>query len=113
MITVNPDTREQLLRSINFLEWEPLLVNIGKPHLIPRTKSRTKAKPTPEVTERFYSVQDIARMWNISTDLVRDLFRDVHGVLKVNRPSTRTKRGYSTIRVPHSVLVRVHASVSQ
>jgi hypothetical protein len=108
MIIVSEEIRERLMRSTKFHDWGPLLVNPT-----PRTKSRTKAKPTPEVTERHYSVSEVARLWGISTDMVRDIFRKEPGVLNFRRPGTRTKRSYSTIRVPHSVLTRVHASVSQ
>ena len=114
MIIVNPDTREALLSSLKFLDWEPLLVNSSQPvGPTPRTKSRNKAKTTPEVTEKHYTVSEVARLWGISTDMVRDIFRKEAGVLNFRRPGTRTKRSYSTIRVPHSVLVRVKESVSQ
>lgn len=118
MIIVNPDTREALLSSSKFLDWEPLLLSPPTRADItrrptPKTKSRIKAKPTPEVTEKHYSVSEVARLWGISTDMVRDIFRKEPGVLNFRRPGTRTKRSYSTIRVPHSVLVRVKESVSQ
>ena len=60
-------------------------------------------------TERHYTMQDIAELWKLSETMVRDLFRDEPGVLKVERPRTRFKRRYTTIRVPETVLYRVHA----
>ena len=117
VIIVNADTREALLASIKFLEWESLLVSPPTRADITRRpaprKSKTRIQPTPEQTDRHYSVSEVARLWGISTDMVRDIFRKEPGVLKFRRPGTRTKRSYSTIRVPHSVLVRVKESVSQ
>jgi|SRR6185437_10374034 len=116
-IIANPNSkeiREMLLRSREFIDWQPLLVNPSEQtRPVTKTKSRTRTKPTPEQTEKHYSVSEVARLWGISTDMVRDIFRKEPGVLKFRRPGTRTKRSYSTIRVPHSVLTRVHASVSQ
>jgi hypothetical protein len=60
-------------------------------------------------TGRHYTVQEIAKMWKLSETMVRDLFREEPGVLRAERPLTRFKRGYTTIRVPETVLRRVHA----
>jgi hypothetical protein len=112
MIIVSEEIRERLLRSTKFHDWDSLLVNPRTPAKS-RTRTKTRIQPTPEVTERHYSVSEVARLWGISTDMVRDIFRKEPGVLSFRRPGTRTKRSYSTIRVPHSVLVRVKESVSQ
>lgn len=113
MIIVSEEMQARLLRSSKFIDWQPLLVNPSESSKPTPRKSRTKTKATPEVTEKHYSVADVARLWGISTDMVRDIFRKEPGVLNFRRPGTRAKRSYSTIRVPHSVLVRVKASVSQ
>ncbi len=60
-------------------------------------------------TEKHYTVQEIAKLWLVSQDTVRSLFRDVPGVLKIIRPATRFKRGYTSFRVPESILQAVHA----
>ena len=52
-------------------------------------------------------------MWSISPDTVRRLFRDVPGMLRIVRPETRRKRGYVTLRIPESVLLRVHATLGK
>lgn len=59
--------------------------------------------------ERHFTVQEIAKLWKLSETMVRDLFREEPGVLRAERPRTRFKRGYTTIRVPETVLRRVHA----
>lgn len=58
--------------------------------------------------ETHYTVQDVAKLWKMSADLAREIFRDVPGVLRVTRPETRKKRRYDTLRIPQSVLDRVH-----
>jgi len=72
-------------------------------------KRTDKNKPT---VEPHYDVIEISSAWGMSTDLVRRLFRNEPGVLTIERPATRSKRGYSTIRVPESVMVRVHTRLS-
>lgn len=59
--------------------------------------------------ERHYSVQEIGELWQLSSTTVTRLFRDEPGVLKIgrDRPS-RGRRNYMTLRVPESVVERVH-----
>lgn len=63
--------------------------------------------------ERHYTVEETAEMWNLSTDAVRKIFRNVPGVLVLgaNNPK-RGKRRYETLRIPQSVLERVHSQYS-
>jgi hypothetical protein len=61
--------------------------------------------------ERHYTAAEVAALWNISQDTVRDLFRDVHGVLKIDRPARRGKRSYLSIRIPESVLLKRHTEL--
>jgi response regulator of citrate/malate metabolism len=58
--------------------------------------------------ERHYSVQEIAEMWNISTSTVRRIFRGQDGVLEIGAEETRYGRPHRVMRIPESVLVRVH-----
>jgi hypothetical protein len=62
--------------------------------------------------ERHYAVTEIAEMWNLSPDKVRELFEDEPGVLVIGDRSPRHKRRYVTLRIPHSVLLRVHRRLS-
>ena len=59
-------------------------------------------------TERHYAVTEIAEMWNLSADKVRELFENEPGVLVLGDRSSRHKRRYVTLRIPRSVLERVH-----
>jgi hypothetical protein len=61
-------------------------------------------------TERHYSVAEIAEMWNLSPSAVRKLFQEEPGVLALGEPRPRfgRRRGKVTLRIPQSVLERVH-----
>jgi MarR-like DNA-binding transcriptional regulator SgrR of sgrS sRNA len=63
--------------------------------------------------ERHYSVSEIAKMWALSEKTVRRMFEDEEGVLQWGSPETRRKRGYITLRIPESVLLRVHRQRTQ
>jgi hypothetical protein len=62
---------------------------------------------TRALDERHYAVAEIAEMWNLSTDKVRELFEDEPGVLVIARRNPH-KRRYVTLRIPKSVVERVH-----
>jgi hypothetical protein len=63
--------------------------------------------------EKHWSVNDVAKQWGVSPDLIRDVFKDEDGVLIFERPRTRTKRAYSTMKIPDSVLERVYNELSK
>jgi hypothetical protein len=62
--------------------------------------------------ERHYAVSEIAEMWNLSPDKVRELFENEQGVLVIGERSPRRKRRYVTLRIPQTVLERVHSRLS-
>jgi hypothetical protein len=115
---MKPETRQALLSVASVLSW-----SLDKP--TPRTASRKNHSYTGPtysargrnhtnliVPEKHYTVAEIAKQWGISVDLARDTFCDEPGVLTFERPRTRVKRGYSTMRIPESVLVRVHTRLT-
>jgi transcriptional regulator GlxA family with amidase domain len=59
-------------------------------------------------SERHHSVADVASMWNLSEDTVRRMFQNEPGVLVLGGHSCSRKRRYATLRIPQSVLERVH-----
>jgi hypothetical protein len=63
-------------------------------------------------SERHYAVVEIAQLWNLSTDKVRELFENEPGVLVIGERSPRHKRRYVTLRIPQTVLERVHSRLS-
>jgi hypothetical protein len=58
--------------------------------------------------EPHYAVYEVAEMWHLSPDKVRDLFEHEPGVLVIGDPFPRHKRRYRTLRIPETVLQRVH-----
>lgn len=58
--------------------------------------------------ERHYTVPEIADLWGMSEKSVRRLFAEESGVLRWGTPETVQKRGYCNLRIPESVLIRVH-----
>ena len=62
--------------------------------------------------ERHNAVTEIAEMWNLSPDKVRELFENEPDVLVIGERSPRHKRRYVTLRIPQKVLERVHHRLS-
>jgi hypothetical protein len=60
-----------------------------------------------DFAERHYSIEELAKMWNMSDDFLRRLFLREAGVIVFHnqRPGRRV---YRTVRVPQSVALRVH-----
>ena len=64
-------------------------------------------------TEKHYTVDEIGELWNLSRDSVRRIFAAEDGVLRITRPGTRYKRTHTTLRIPESVLFRVHSRMTK
>ena len=65
--------------------------------------------PTPDLgVERHYSVGELAKLWSLSEKTIRRMFENEPGVLQWGSQETRFKRGYTTLRIPESVMLRVH-----
>jgi hypothetical protein len=68
----------------------------------------------PRALERHYTVAEVAAAWGLSESKVRELFRDEPGVLQTQlrtlRP--RKKRQNISVRIPETILLRVHARLS-
>jgi hypothetical protein len=67
--------------------------------------------PKMSALERHYTSIEVAKLWKLSDDTVRAIFKNVPGVLKIVRPETRNKRGYTSYRIPESVVQKVHAEM--
>ncbi len=72
----------------------------------------TQKGPLPRYQERHYSVLEIAETWNLSPEVIRRIFEKEPGVLVIGNDSTRSRRGYHTLRIPESVMERVHRRLS-
>jgi hypothetical protein len=69
------------------------------------------------LTERHYSVPEIAKAWAMGDDTVRRLFADEPGVIRLGQGSRlvgrgKYKRRYHHLRIPGSVLLRVHSRLT-
>ncbi|MGC2474517.1 MAG: hypothetical protein WA485_09285 [Candidatus Sulfotelmatobacter sp.] len=59
-------------------------------------------------SEKHYSVIEIAKLWALSEKTVRRIFEREPGVIHWSSEESLHKRGYRTLRVPETVLHRVH-----
>jgi len=76
---------------------------------LPTSKKPVQAEGICSVAlERHYSVLEVAELWGISEKTVRRLFDGEEGVLRWGTSETIRKRSYYNLRIPQSVLVRVH-----
>lgn len=75
---------------------------------------RDRHAPTPLppcvslFAERHYSVKEVAALWSISPDAARRIFQNEPGVLALGDQSSPHRRRYTTLRIPESILERVH-----
>ena len=66
-----------------------------------------------EAAEIHLEVKQVAALWGMSDEAVRKLFRDEPGVLKIGRQESQgRKRRKVTLRIPLSVVQRVHRRLS-
>jgi hypothetical protein len=106
---------EELLRSSSFLTWSPDPKPVKQPTIsVGRGHSFTYKGKTYKnlvVDERHYAPADLAKVWGVDVETIRNLFRS--GVLKIGEKNPRGRRMYLTLRIPESVAVRVHKRLSE
>ena len=76
------------------------------------TKARSQGTGIVRALERHYKPAELAEIWGMSVKLVRQIFATEPGVLKIDRPEHRNKRGYCSLYIPESVAVSVHKRLS-
>jgi hypothetical protein len=64
--------------------------------------------PVDLANEKHYSVIEIAKLWALSEKTVRKIFEREPGVIHWTTQERLHKRGYRTLRVPETILHRVH-----
>lgn len=99
------DAIAELKASSNFREWKP-----SHPTPAPRTPGIEISSLLKD--ERHFTPQELAEVWNVSVQTIREIFQREEGVLKIGRDGTRSRRRYKTIRIPESVADRVHTRLS-
>ena len=85
---------EKLKRSKKFREWEP-----------------ARYKSAGFAAEHHFEPNELAKLWGVSAETIRNVFRDEPGVLRIAHPNGG-KRKYVSMRVPESVAERVHKRLS-
>jgi hypothetical protein len=63
---------------------------------------------TPTPAERHYAPCELAEFWHLDVETIRRLFQTEPGVVVLQAPVKKGRRPYKTIRIPQSVLERVH-----
>ena len=58
--------------------------------------------------EKHYSVSELACSWQLSENTIRRMFENEPGVLRWGTTEGRFKRRYITMRIPETVVLRVH-----
>jgi hypothetical protein len=58
--------------------------------------------------ERHYAPGEVAKLWKFNVETIRRIFQDEQGVVVLQAPAKKGRRPYKTIRIPQSVLQRVH-----
>jgi hypothetical protein len=50
----------------------------------------------------------VSEIWNLDEKMIRRIFGDEPGVVSIESEESRYRRAYRTLRIPESVLLRVH-----
>lgn len=70
--------------------------------------SKKEAVSEHSALERHYTVKEVAEMWHLDEKMIRRIFGDEPGVVSIGSIERRFRRAYRTLRIPESVLARVH-----
>jgi hypothetical protein len=71
-------------------------------------REREKVEACPEYETKHFTVDQVAAMWMLSADVVRRLFENEPGVVVIRSTGGKIRRSYRTLRIPASVVDRVH-----
>lgn len=75
----------------------------------PHGEQESDTPATPDLgAEKHYSVAELARLWSLSEKTIRRMFEKEPGVLQWGKLESRSRRAYTTLRIPESVALRVH-----
>ena len=67
------------------------------------------SSPDTTTFEKHYTPQEIAELWKLDESTIRRLFIDEPGVLVYGKEKRRDgRRDYVTLRIPASIMRRVH-----
>lgn len=67
------------------------------------------ARPATTAVERHFTAQQLGELWGVSEDTIRRMFLNEPGVVFLGTSlTTRGRRRYRVLRIPQSVVERVH-----
>lgn len=78
-----------------------------------RTFQPVLPNDSDKALEKHYSVGEVAKMWGWSQNTIRRMFANEPGILEWGTEETRFKRSYTTLRIPESVIARVHRRLTK
>ena len=103
---VLPSTGKETRQNESPFEFETVPYRNGSGSKYPQTSSESLDADIG--VERHYSVAELAKLWGLSTRTIRRIFENEPGVLLWGNSETRFKRSYVTLRIPETVVLRVH-----
>jgi hypothetical protein len=80
--------------------------------MVEQTAKQTANAKSQHAPGSHYSVQELAALWGLGVDKIRELFADEQGVIKIQNPAKKGKRAYTTLRIPEAVAQRVQRRMS-
>lgn len=86
------DLYKLLVKSRKFLNWNK-----------PTNKLRPE-NPALGAADKHYTPQELAVLWGVDVETIRNIFREEPGVLKISNASKLR----TTLRIPQGVAERVH-----
>jgi hypothetical protein len=81
--------------------------------MVEKTAERTAKAESSHVAGSHYSVKELAALWGLGVDKVRELFEDEPGVIKLKNPAKKGKRGYTSLRIPETLAEKVSRRLAQ
>jgi hypothetical protein len=102
------DCAALLLKSAKFLAWRPA----PSPPSTFVNENGKRLTLLPDATDRHFAPNELAELWGVSTETIRQIFREEPGVLKIGKTGSRYNRGYVTLRIPEDIAERVHKRLS-
>jgi hypothetical protein len=73
-----------------------------------RPQSVSDQAAQDKAMEKHYSLEQIGELWCLSTRTVRKMFENEPGIIVFGNTGNLRKRRYLTLRIPESVMLRVH-----
>ena len=80
---------------------------------VEKTAERSAKAESAHEKGSHYSVKELASLWGLGVDKVRELFEDEPDVIKLKNPAKKGKRGYTSLRIPETVAEKVSRRLAQ